>query len=129
MSHGDGCLLIPVISDYLFNSFIGRPVRNLQENGISLQSHKVKAWIQTGNIGLTIPGNWSFEIRRISGWNLADFRVKSCGFQVWNPPDFMKSRMWAFAWWSSIGLSFERPISVMNVTDRFFLPWYLITNV
>ena len=38
------------------------------------------------NIGLTIPGNWSFEIRRIS-W------------------------MWAFGWWSSIGLSFERPTS------------------
>ena len=26
---------------------------------------------------------------------------------TWNPPDF--SWMWAFAWWSSIGLPFERP--------------------
>ena len=32
-------------------------------------------------------------------WNPPDFR--------WNPPDF---KLWAFVWWSSIGLStFERP--------------------
>ena len=54
------------------------------------------------------------RISRISWWNPPDF-MKS----VWNPPDFMKSAgfhgMWAFAWWSSIGLSFERP---NNVKDR-----------
>ena len=62
------------------------------------------------NIGLTIPGNWSFEIRRISPrfhpWNPVDFTheiwqispVKSSGFHpwnladfTWNLPDFMKS--------------------------------------
>ena len=40
---------------------------------------------QLNNIGLTIPGNWSFEIRQISPgfhpWNPADF--------TWNLPDFM----------------------------------------
>ena len=48
------------------------------------------------NIGLTIPGNWSFEIRRISPlksgrfhpWNPADFTLKSGGFHPWNPADF-----------------------------------------
>ena len=41
------------------------------------------------NIGVTIPGNWSFEIQRISreirwiSWNPADF--------MWNPADFTKS--------------------------------------
>ena len=41
------------------------------------------------NIGLSIPGNWSFEIRRISA---GEIRMKSGGFQVkstQNPPDFM----------------------------------------
>ena len=72
-----------------------------------------------GNIGLTIPGNWSFEIRRIScfmceirqiscvksgGFHLKsarfhlksarfhEIRMKSTGFHlksVRNPPDFM----------------------------------------
>ena len=37
-----------------------------------------------------------------SVWNPADFR--------WNPHEILRiSWMWAFAWWSSIGLSFERP--------------------
>ena len=44
--------------------------------------------------------------------------VKSARFQWWNPPDFNGeihqisriSKLWAFAWWSSIGLLiFERP--------------------
>ena len=73
------------------------------------------------------------EICWISWWNLPDFTdfMKSTGFhgeicQIswWNPPDFMVksarfhgfhgeirriSWMWAFGWWSSIGLSIERP--------------------
>ena len=76
------------------------------------------------------------EIHQISwiSWNLLDFMVKSTGFHEicriswWNLPDFMKSTgfhgfheihriswiswMWAFAWWSSIGLSIERPINI-----------------
>ena len=48
------------------------------------------------------------EIRRISriSWNPPDFRVKS----VWNPYEIRRiSWTWAFGWWSSIGLSIERP--------------------
>ena len=44
-------------------------------------------------IGLTIPGNWSFEIRRIS----CEIRTKSAGFHVksvQNPPDFMNVSFW-----------------------------------
>ena len=49
-------------------------------------------WMQGG-------GLWP----RIS-WNLPDFHMKS----AWNLPI---SKLWAFAWWSSVGLSFfERPI-------------------
>ena len=74
---------------------------------VSLRSLSLKYRNKTWNIGLTIPGNWSFEIRWISPvksvWNPVDFtreiRTKSAGFHG----------MWAFAWWSSIGLSFERP--------------------
>ena len=73
------------------------------------------------------------EIHQISWisqilWNPPDFMVKSTRFhgeirQIswWNPPDFMVksarfheihqiSWTWAFGWWSSIGLSIERPI-------------------
>ena len=64
---------------------------------------------------------------RIS-WNLADFtcdiRMKSTGFHLKSAGFHLKSArfheihmksagfhgMWAFAWWSSIGFSFERPI-------------------
>ena len=78
------------------------------------------------------------EIRRIL-WNpldLTDFTdfMKSAGFHGWNPPDFTDftdftgeihrisriswnpyeirriSWTWAFGWWSSIGLSIERPM-------------------
>ena len=56
------------------------------------------------------------EIRRIlmkSIWNPLDF-MKS----VWNPPDF---KLWAFVWWSSIGLStFERPIIASSVVFILF---------
>ena len=53
-----------------------------------------------------------------SARNLADFTWNPPDFMksIWNPvdftwnlPDFMKSRMWAFGWSPSIGLSFERP--------------------
>ena len=116
-------------------------------------------WSIFENIGLTIPGNWSFEIRRISPvkssrfhpWNLADFTLEihwiSPRYHVKSTQnlitaktlqfdecrvgamtkDFMKSarfhvksarfheirrisKLWAFVWWSSIGLLFfERP--------------------
>ena len=66
--------------------------------------------------------NFGWISQVISGWNLLDFKgeihqiswVKSARFHRWNPPDFMGeirriSWMWAFGWWSSIGLSIERP--------------------
>ena len=55
------------------------------------------------NIGLN--HSWQLVFR-----NPADFTREIWLDFTWNPPNFMKSRMWAFAWWSSIGLSFERPI-------------------
>ena len=60
--------------------------------------------------------NFGWISQVISGWNLPDFRVKSARFQGWNPPDFKVeirriSWTWAFGWWSSIGLSIERPIN------------------
>ena len=42
----------------------------------------------------------------ISWWNLLDFMVKSAGFHEIR----RISWTWAFGWWSSIGLSIERPI-------------------
>ena len=136
------------------------------------------------NIGLTIPGNWSFEImceiRQISPvksggfhtWNLYEIHqispeiagfhlksarfheihMKSAGFHLksiwnlpdftWNPLDFMKSTkstrfheirqiswMWAFAWWSSIGLSFERPINDCQIKRKTkWIPWKIRTT-
>ena len=62
------------------------------------------------NIGLTIPGNWSFEIRRISpeihtksgrfhlkSAGFHEIRMKSGGFHMKsarNPPDFMNVSFW-----------------------------------
>ena len=121
--------------DHIVNSYFGDKIchrvnllkqRNLDQCQVLINTcalcwyHMLKR--KVSNIGLTIPGNGSFEIRRISTWNLLDF--------TWNLPDFMKSVrnladftrnpyeirriswMWAFAWWSSIGLSFERPITL-----------------
>ena len=83
------------------------------------------------NTGLTIPGNWSFEIRRISWspheiWRISgEIHTKSGGFQVkstWNPPISPEIRriswMWAFGWSPSIGLSFERPIKKVLLQIR-----------
>ena len=82
------------------------------------------------------------EIHWISwiSWNLLDFMVNSTGFhgeicQIswWNLPDFMVkstrfhgeicqiSWMWAFGWWSSIGLSIERPIIGLQFLARGLL--------
>ena len=58
------------------------------------------------NIGVTIPGNWSFEIQRIS-WNSADF-VKFGGFREirqisWNPPkNLTKHRVTIPCKWSFV---------------------------
>ena len=73
----------------------------------------------------------SHEIRTKS----AEFHVKSARFHVKsarNPPDFMKSRMWAFGWSPSIGLSYERLIiTKMNKTFHEkswrLKPWTLLT--
>ena len=78
------------------------------------------------NIGLTIPGNWSFEIRRISceihpepykskcfSKNSSVWWMQGGGYdQGFHEIHEIRriSKLWAFAWWSSIGLSFfERP--------------------
>ena len=37
---------------------------------------------------------------------------------TWNPPDF---KIWAFAWWPSIALSFERPKIVALCNFKMFL--------
>ena len=63
-------------------------------------------------------GGFHGEIHQIS-WNLPDFR--------WNPPDF---KLWAFMWWSSIGLStFERRIRCFskNSSDWSFEKWKTYT--
>ena len=47
------------------------------------------------------------------------FHMKSAGFHLKsarNPPDF---KIWAFAWWSSIGLSFERPNSKTDEMHKY----------
>ena len=61
---------------------------------------------------------------RFHGWNLPDFMdfMKSARISWWNPPDFMVkicriSWTWAFGWWSSIGLSIERPIRCFSKTS------------
>ena len=46
--------------------------------------------LQIINIGLTIPGNWSFEIRRISPLKSVDFTMKSSGFHL----DFTREIWW-----------------------------------
>ena len=88
------------------------------------------SWISWNPVDFMKSTRFQGEIQRISrilqiSWNPPDF-MKSPGFHGWNPPDFtdfMKSAgfheihrisriswMWAFGWWSSIGLSIERPI-------------------
>ena len=91
------------------------------------------------NIGLTIPGNWPFKIRRISCvksvWNPADFRfhlksVRNPPDFTWNPYEIRRiSWMWAFAWWSSIGLSFERPERQTCKTFTYLLSWAVKTRL
>ena len=83
------------------------------------------------------------EIYQISwiSWNPLDFhgfheicqisQVKSARFHGWNLPDFTGeirrisriSWMWAFGWWSSIGLSIERPI-----TTKWPHSWLEVSN-
>ena len=97
------------------------------ENDFTLEIRQISP-VKSGGFHPWNLADFTCEIRWISPvkssrfhpWNLADFtheiHIKSAGFHlksVRNPPDFMKSAgfhgMWAFAWWSSIGLSFERP--------------------
>ena len=57
----------------------------------------ISEFTNSENIGLNIPGNWSFEIRRISHkswWISCEIHMKSGGFHLksaQNLPDFMKS--------------------------------------
>ena len=61
----------------------------------------------------------SGEIRWIS-WNLPDFMVKSAGFH----------ELWAFVWWSSIGLStFERPNIGLTIPGNWSFEIWQISPV
>ena len=66
---------------YVTISFMDMLVRNRRLSDKKFSSVETlegyRMWVNTTNIGLTIPGNWSFEIRRISP-------LKS----IWNPADF-----------------------------------------
>ena len=87
------------------------------------QSNVIKRQLTKKNIGLTIPGNCLSKSGGFHPWNPYEIWRISPVKSVWNPPDFMKSagfhRMWAFAWWSSIGLSFERPKNRRNQSVHF----------
>ena len=57
------------------------------------------------------------EICQISWWNPPDFMVKSARFHE----ICQISWMWAFGWWSSIGLSIKRPIIGLQFLARGLL--------
>ena len=86
---------------------------------LSTQTFKNRAY-HSWQLVFRNPADFTPEIRRISCVKSGRFHLKS----IWNLPDFTWnpykicqispeirriSWMWAFAWWSSVGLSFERP--------------------
>ena len=79
----------------------------------STQNYKSKCFSKNSSVWWMQGGGYDqgfHKICWISPWNLPDF--------TWNPHEIRRiSKLWAFAWWSSIGLSFfERPINV-NMTS------------
>ena len=90
--------------------------KTLLDDGAKAQKLKHRAY-HSWQLAFQNPADFICEIRQISPEihtkNLPDFMksIRNPADFTWNPYEIHQiSWMWAFAWWSSIGLSFERPI-------------------
>ena len=90
--HSKGCSISSGVMEVFPNSSYAENLANLPylQRDANVNFGKVK----NENIGLTIPGNWSFEIRRISAGEIHQISGEIHTKSAQNPPDFMNVSFW-----------------------------------